>query len=272
MIIGNWPKPLSSLGAGWFVKQSGAFDQGLTALTQAVTFQTHYKNLASSHQTGDLMSLDLTVVQPGRGAVGGNAPAMRQFIVSEDLKTVVVLDPNPNVVTDPTAHERFSYLYVMGWSVATSLVLNYEAKRPRSEQVRFTLTADLQAVFTDPGGQAANFSQDWRSSSLAPGHSVGIEGPYGTYLTPGPGNTDGFPAATFLNQYDYFVVAGHAYMVNRDRPCSEATIRSRLGSDRVERQSVFRRRRACGLWRRPDHDDARLECRRLDKRALARFA
>ncbi len=157
-IIANWPKPLSSLGAGWFVRYSSATDMSLTALQVPVSITASFKNLDSTHQTGDLMNLSLNWTTAPPGAAG--APINQNFRVTEDIKNVVNLDPDPNVVTDPTSHIRYTDLTVMGWNVGVSLVLNYEAKRPRSEQARFTLAADLQAVFTDPGGQAANFAQD----------------------------------------------------------------------------------------------------------------
>jgi hypothetical protein len=198
-IIQNWPKAFSQVGAGWSVQYSSATDQNRTALAELVTTGYGFRNGDTTHQFGDIMSIDFSWTRP---------PGSNYFhsVISEFHQNAII-DQDPDGFNQPTAVTRISDMYVMQWTVNTRLVMRYEANRPRTEQVRFTVGADLQPVFTDPGGVQANFAQD--SEFLQLRGSVGIEGPYGDFR----GN---WAATTQYFIYDYFMVGTNAYQVLRD--------------------------------------------------------
>lgn len=208
-IINSWPKPLSQLGAGWSVQYSAAVDSSNTAITTPVTLTVRYQNRDQHHSYGDVMSYTLDWTRPSFVRANDQLGTMNDaghFIISQYNK-IAIIDQDPNGFNDPTAEVRYTDMWVLPWTVQTSLVLRYDAKRHRTEQIRFTLPADVQAVFTDPGGQAANFAQDSELISIQ--GSVGIEGPFGTFR----GN---WTADTLYSLYDYFMVGTNAYMTLRD--------------------------------------------------------
>ena len=209
-ILNGWPKPLASIGAGWSVQHASAVDTSKTALTTNTTTHVEWHNTEKKHQYGDTMSYTLDWVRPSfvTTQTAGTASASNSghFILSQYNK-IAVIDQDPDGFNDPTAEVRYTDMWVLPWTVTAQLVLRYEAKRHRTEQVRFTLAADLQPVFTDPGGQAANFAQDSELVSIQ--GSVGIEGPYGEFK----GN---WAAGAQYSLYDYFMVGTSAYMTTRD--------------------------------------------------------
>ena len=203
-LISGWPKPLASLGAGWTVAYSSAYDVYNVAKTQTITITTSWKNQEKSHNYGDPMSFNQSWTRPIF-----RCPYLRQVVTS--YSKIAIIDQDPDGFNDPTATTSYTDVWVPLWTVSTTLVLRYEAMRQRTEDVRFTLAADLQPVFTDPGGQAANFAQD--SELIDVQGSVGLEGPYGT-------DRGTWAPDTQYYLYDYFIVtvAGiqHAYYVLRD--------------------------------------------------------
>src|SRR5260370_11231444 len=122
-------------------------------------------------------------------------PSITQIVTTWNV--IAIVDDDPNGFNQPTASAGNTSLILPQWLATTSLVLRYEAKRNRTENVRFTLGADLQPVFSDPGGTAANFAQD--SELIEIQGSVGLEGPYGIFR-------GSWASGTGYNLYDYFVV------------------------------------------------------------------
>lgn len=199
-LVSGWPKPYASLGAGWSAVYSDAIDVYNIANTTTLSTSTNWQNEASSHEYGDTMSLSSSRSMPiltGPYWTGLVSFSSKESHISQD----------PDTVDQPTASVSSSELFVPEWLIATTLVLRYEAKRTRNETVRFTLAADVQPVFTDPGGTAADFAQD--SELLEVQGSVGIEGPYGDF------RGDWAPGTAY-HLYDYFMAGGLAYSVLRD--------------------------------------------------------
>jgi len=202
-LVSGWPKPYSSLGAGWSVANSTIADIYDVANTQTVTFSGDWRNEATSHNFGDTMSLQTSRTQPIF-----KGPFWSALLTFSSKASHI--STNPDQKDEPTASVQSTTVFVPEWLIAGSLVLRYEAKRARTENVRFTLGADVQPVFTDPGGTAADFAQD--SELLQIEGTVGIEGPYGT-------SRGVWAAGTRYALYDYFQAPapdGRAFSVLRD--------------------------------------------------------
>jgi hypothetical protein len=202
-IYNDWPKPLTSIGGGWSVEFSSVFDNYNTAKTDMVDLSYDWQNTSKTHHFGDTMKVSVKWTKPYfRG------PYQRQLATA--FVQWAQISTNVNFVDTPEGISRYTDVWVPQWSLATQLQLRWEAKRDRTENARFTLVADLQPVFTDPGGEAANFAQD--SELLEINGKVGLEGPYGQW------QGEWAPDTTY-SIYDYFTVmiAGYQYTYQATR-------------------------------------------------------
>ncbi len=141
-LITDWPKPLASLGGGWSCQAGYAADT--YGLNTAIMYHSeyHYQNQEKQHADGDTMSVSNSQDIPISGA-----PYIKQTITSFSQSGFI--DPeDPDAVDIPTSQNNSTVLYIPQWRVDTSLSLRYDANRPRTERVRFTLQANVQPVLT----------------------------------------------------------------------------------------------------------------------------
>jgi hypothetical protein len=220
-IVGSWPKAGTDIGSGWTVNHSLAIDPsgqvhtatgGYSYKAAPTQFTMELQEVPARHKFGDLMSLDeqwsipsLVTGFQNSGGFGGSGGGSASFITSQTLN-LTIGDPYKGIA--PAGNASQSGTTFFNWTVNTTLTLRYQAKRERTENVRFMLTADLQPVFTDPGGQAANFAQD--SEYLKLDGKVGLEGPYGTFKGAWQPRTD-------YKLYDILITTdGKTWQVLRD--------------------------------------------------------
>ena len=213
-LLGAWPKAGADIGSGWSVKHSQAFDTK-PAMTSN-SYAWNFKNIEETHQFGDTLSWNsnLSVSSPGGritlgpGGVLGKSPGAIIEVTTDEKIEAVEGDEDKGIAASGSYSVTRQAFY--GWDVKTMLVLNYEAKRNRTENVRFILGADLQPVFTDPGGTAANFAQDSEEIHLE--GDVGVEGPYGTFRGEWQPNTQYYLYDLFTSEngtYGWQVLRDH---------------------------------------------------------------
>jgi hypothetical protein len=193
-IIGSWPKAGTGIGSGWTVNHSLAIDptgpvqtvSGGFSFTAGQWEVTPDGVIPARHHFGDWMSLQESYTTPylisnvpastGLGPIAAGVGSPLKIVTAQQLR-LTIGDEEKGIAASGSGSQSGSLFW--DWGLTTMLSLRYEAKRERSENVRFMLTADMQPVFTDPGGQAANFAQD--SEYLRLEGKVGLEGPYGAF-------------------------------------------------------------------------------------------
>jgi hypothetical protein len=201
-MAGAWPKAGTGIGQGWSVKHASSFDY--SAAVHNATIKADYKNEDKTHHDGDVMSYSFNLSTPYLyGSTG------QQTFITADYSKTVANDPSIGQAGSTNISTTATIFFF--WDVKGYYVLEYEAKRTRNEQVRFTLACDLQPMFTDPGGTQANFAQD--SELIKINGKVGQEGFYGPYTGPWEPNH-------FYHEKDVFtvVIGGvtYGYQANRD--------------------------------------------------------
>lgn len=143
-LISDWPKPGGSVGGGWSVFAGSAVDNYGIDTAIMFTTQFQYQNRSASHAPGDEMSLNSSLSYP----LISTSMITQRLTWSEHIGNI---DPfNPDFHDDATSSSQETKLYIPLWSVTTNLVLRYDAGRSRTENVAFTLDADLQPVLTLP--------------------------------------------------------------------------------------------------------------------------
>jgi hypothetical protein len=247
-MAGSWPKAGTEIGSGWYVLHSAVNDPNPEVKTS--TYQVAAKNPGVNKEPFDLVYDDFGLPH----AAGVNTYDNGDWLTynfSQSLPYLVGKVPDytygsagqsgPPTLTggggisfttaehweshyqnDDAFGQPTSYSYAksgttfFNWGLTTKLVIGYKAQRNRSENVRFTLAANMQPVFTDPAeagaqGLAANFAQN--SEYLQLNGSVGLEGPYGRF-------TGNFVGGHFYTMFDIFIVdqggVTYAFQAQRD--------------------------------------------------------
>jgi hypothetical protein len=228
-IVGSWPKPGVSAGSGWTVRHARCVDTSGPVFSGTWAYNYKAPKQGFPHQFGDVMSLtsSLTTCWMGRTSFAGELQRINSSIPLPPGGAGLPVGPgitsietgisfqteigDPDTGTPPSTNFSTSYQVFFNYGLTAYLVMQYEAKRQRTEQVRFTLAADLQPVFTDPGGTAADFAQDSELIQLK--GLVGQEGPFGEYRGVWASNTQ-----YFQNDIVSVVIGGvqFGYQVTRD--------------------------------------------------------
>ncbi len=141
-LISGWPKPLSSLGGGWSAAQASAIDLSHSAAASTATYTSNYQNKEKEHENGDTLSINASATVP-TGPIGDSR------ILSAESQ-IGFFDPYADPQVNIPASSKVSIMYVVGWRVGLTLIAQYDAKRQRSERIKFTLNADLQDILSDP--------------------------------------------------------------------------------------------------------------------------
>lgn len=228
-ILGSWPKAGTQVGSGWFVKHSGAWDPAVEVKTQNYGGKLTYKGEVQDpfrviydangfphadpiyvHKFDDLLEFNYNISRPylighsfsgspGETTVLASGSPGTTFVTSQSLN-IQIGDEALGVPSNSSASQ--AGICIFNWSVMTKLTLGYLAQRQRTENVKFTLAANMQPIFSNPAeagasGVAANFAQNSEYMQLT--GSVGLEGPYGNFR----GN---WQPSTQYYQYDIFIV------------------------------------------------------------------
>lgn len=148
-IISEWPKPLSQVAPGMTVFTSLAHDVNNTGNIVTTTLAGSYQSKAKEHNDGDAISASWSWTAPQiHGSFIDKTLTLKQVIGVQDPLTVDENgDPDPTNISPSVAE---THAYVPLWTVKTSLVVEYQAARPHTERVIFTLFAGVQPVTLDP--------------------------------------------------------------------------------------------------------------------------
>lgn len=164
-LIGDWPKPLASLGGGWTVQWAEAVDMHRTADGTTISGSFSWRNKEKHHRTGDTMSVSQSWSNPTHGGVAGLVTYKSQSGFLDPNGKDSDGDPSP---TNIPMSVSFTWAVVCAWKVATTLVLQYAAERQRTERVIFMVRADTQPVLVD-----ATVSQETETMNRS-GADVGV--------------------------------------------------------------------------------------------------
>jgi hypothetical protein len=150
-VIGDWPKPLSSLGAGYTVAFSNAFDSAGIAAAVTASASYSWTNKDKQHADGDSMSLNWSMSAPSID------PSLSAAVAILVQNTPGFLDPfavdadgDPSPVNQPMKL-NVTFAQAGVWQVNTTLTLLYrDLQRTRTERLQMMLTSDLQPILVDP--------------------------------------------------------------------------------------------------------------------------
>ena len=147
-ILGSWPiaQPgvsIGAIGGGWSSYNSTAVDVFQTSVAFNISGSGSWTNTESHHETGDTMSSSESFNKP---LLLG--PSI-EFIVNAS-GTGGTLDPFGDPPINIPANETVNSMVIPQWQINTTMVLQYDASRSRTEHLTFTLTSDLQAILTLP--------------------------------------------------------------------------------------------------------------------------
>jgi len=160
-LISAWPKPYTSLGDGWSTRYCYALDKLGTAFAELLTINTAFQNTEATHQEGDIMSSQSSWTVPSFD--GSISKDFLSYKLLEERTAAVIDGSDPDFVDIPTATDKITTFYVLPWLVETYMSVEYEASRPRTERIRFTLQSDIQPVLTQeqsplgPPGETPDF-------------------------------------------------------------------------------------------------------------------
>lgn len=153
-IIGDWPKPFSSLGSGWTVVSSFANDLRKIAKTMTVSFSNTSTSTAQTHNDGDVISQSLSVSTPVfytefHGV--GPPEAITKQIVQNGFQDKYAKDfqGDPSPINIPS-HTEVAATYVPAWLLNLTIGYRYDSNVERSERMEFLLTSAVQPVLDAP--------------------------------------------------------------------------------------------------------------------------
>lgn len=148
-LIGSWPKPYDSLGAGLFVRASDAYDSLWASNATTRNWSISYQNKEKTHEDGDCMSASWSSTEVAIGSVAAtyNTNMTYQPGIVDPFSVDENGDPSPLNV--PMSYNSSSTA-VVGSQVEAYMLLEYVAERPRTERAVFLITADTQVVLIDP--------------------------------------------------------------------------------------------------------------------------
>lgn len=143
-IISEWPRPGARLQGGWTVLLGTALDAYGAGSAITASWSFNWQNKAKKHANGDTMSISHSVTEPQvRFGTSGELTRVIQVGYLNPFATDEEGDPAP--INIPASYS-ITYMIVPIWKVVTTLVMQYDADRARSERVMFVVYADLQEM------------------------------------------------------------------------------------------------------------------------------
>jgi hypothetical protein len=206
-IWGGWPKPGTSLGGGWQVAQSSVTDLSGVEGSQSITYTTNWSNKEKEHEDGDTMSTSHSVTKP----------TMREYFqyVTKEEHTPGFVDSDADPPINIGSSQNTQYAVIPVYKLNTLLFIQYEANRPRTERIVFTLNADLQPIITLPESPDTS---EWETIQLN-GSDVGV--PIGSEIPIGDiGRRSYFPTDRGQQSLEYLIAVARAHILMRSRAVS----------------------------------------------------
>ncbi len=147
-LISSWPKPGTDLGGGWKAgPMTGAVDIGNIEYLEPYTESGSFSDQNTKHNEGDTISGSWNYTIP-RAPYGGITVAIK---ASADFGNIGGSTENP----DGSSSSQSSWTYIPLWKVfcQLDLVVDSSTANPFTENMTFTLSADLQPVLQDSDTQ-----------------------------------------------------------------------------------------------------------------------
>lgn len=210
-ILSDWPKPGAALGGGYTVASSSALDTFGVQNAIAVSWSSSWQNKSKEHTTGDTLSVNVSV----SGPIGSKLGDGGDFVIT-DRQQIGLLDPFADPPINIAPWRQMTFLTVPLWQIQTSLVLDYEAARKRSERIKFTLTSDLQPVLTDP--DVADTAEIVTLNGGDVAMAIPDDSTAGSYIPiVDPARRSYFPTARGLLSLEYMISVARARLLWRSR-------------------------------------------------------
>jgi hypothetical protein len=152
----DWPKPFGGLGDNWTVADASCapqHDLQPISTTDGLTLRINWGTGAGTTTTSVTNNdQSLKVVPPGSIALS-NIITATTYEVSYSKPDPV--EGTPPQVTSINSSVNFTNSIIPLHHLKPTLTAAYDAARPRTERVRFTLLADVQPIATLPGDDEA---------------------------------------------------------------------------------------------------------------------
>lgn len=152
-LLGDWPKPGASIGAGWSVHESSTAEiaKWQKPANKKVRYIEKPIEVPTSYQLASDQTTILGFPIPTRF---GNYERIRQERLQTGLGSLD--NPKPSIFVTPAEEaaagwKNWDVLFEIGPILQNTKAL-YQTSRGRTERVTFTLTAGLQPLLTDPEG------------------------------------------------------------------------------------------------------------------------
>lgn len=161
-IIGEWPKQGATIAPGLTVLGSFAYDSANVDALESESYSVSWTSREKVHQDGDPLSSNVSVTTPIGGTVTSyvsKTGIIDPFAVDGDG------DPSPTNIP-PSLNVSWKSFYPK--KVVASMSLEYQAARPHTERLIFTLFANVQPTTLDP-----NVSEDSETINIS-GSDVGM--------------------------------------------------------------------------------------------------
>jgi hypothetical protein len=196
-LLNDWPKPLASIGGGWFVGEGTSIrDNRNIDTTDTLSTSLSWSNEASEHNNGDTLSMSLSSTRPYLQGSG------------EDIELPLTSHTKSG---EGEASGESTSLLVPEWSFTASLVLGYETNRTRKESITFRISANFQPIVTLPGDedvhQLAISGGDVGIATLVPGYDYDFEIPIGDVT-----NRSYFTTERGLRSLEWLILRGRAQL------------------------------------------------------------
>jgi hypothetical protein len=201
-LLSSWPKSGDQLAGGWSVAAASAIDVSNTENASSVTTQASWQNREKEHEDGDTMSISVSLTTPTHGgfSISGSEEVQTGFLDPETGKNI------------PAKSKRTGKI-VVGWLINTTLTLAYQPSVARSEQLAFTLTADLQPILTLPEDSPTVTDQETVTlSGTDVGTAIDGDVPIGDVA-----RGSYFPTDRGLSSVEYLIAVARAHLRNRAR-------------------------------------------------------
>jgi hypothetical protein len=159
----DWPKTGATLGDGWVVADATAtdfYDFTVYSATSTGTLNVEWPDGGKSTTTST--STSSHVYAPfGPGIESGDIP-------QSSVSVTYALDGDKRLYAASYSRNDSGAIAVMpAQAIQPTLIAGYDAKRPYTEKVTFSLFADVQSILTDPEDGEALLINDVRSVDLS---------------------------------------------------------------------------------------------------------
>jgi hypothetical protein len=153
-VVQGWPKAGTNLQGGYTVVGATAFSDSEYASSMPRHF--NYENTAQDHTTGDTMTLqeNWTEYNCGGTVIRYNISSQSGLVDPDASTQLTGFEDAPTGVNIPL-HVEWSEMMVTYGQLFTTLILDYDAARPRTEHLEFSMNSNLQPVFDDAGEPAS---------------------------------------------------------------------------------------------------------------------